>query len=131
MKKIFLFVALLGFITMFISCAVVNEKTLKESGAKLFNQQDLMEFFKVERVATGMTSRGPFKIYYFPDRTQKLEHGGGGDKGKYRIENGQHCSIWKELRNGAEECNRLYRTGENKVVFVNLDGTFRGEMIFK
>ena len=83
MKKTFLFITLLVFVLMLISCAM-NEAKLKESGAKLLSQQDLIEFFKVERIGTGKNNRGSFKIYYFPDRTQKIKWQGGGDEGKYR-----------------------------------------------
>lgn len=133
MKKCFYLSLYLGLVLIFVSCAAVNEKTLKESGAKLLNQQDLMEFFKVERVGTGRTIQGPFKIYYFPDRTQILEHRGGGDQGKYRIGKweGMFCSKWMKIRSGAEKCNRLYRTGENKIVYVNQNGSFDTEMTFK
>ncbi|KKL50043.1 hypothetical protein LCGC14_2309430, partial [marine sediment metagenome] len=110
MKKVFLFVALLGFIAMFISCAAVNEKTLKESGAKLLNQQDLIEFFKVERVGSVKNKQGrSAEVYYFPDGTHTLKWPGGGDEGKYRLENGQFCSKWRDIRGGKEKCFRLYR----------------------
>ncbi len=128
MKKVFLFVALLGFITMFISCAVVNEQTLKESGAKLLNQQDLIEFFKQERAVTWTSKQVSGKSYYFPNGTQEMTWPGGGDKGEYRLENGQFCSKWKEWRGGKEKCLRLYKTGENEYSWVHLDGSFNSAM---
>jgi hypothetical protein len=133
MKKPFLFVALLGFVAMFFSCAAVNEKTLKESGAKFLNQQDLIEFFKVERIGDLRDRQGrTAEIHYFPNGTRKLKYKGGGDEGPYRIEkNGQFCSKWKKLRDGAEKCYRMYRTGENKIVAVNIDGSFNTEVVFK
>ena len=133
MKKTFLFITLLVFVLMLISCAM-NEAKLKESGAKLLSQQDLIEFFKVERIGTGKNKQGKSgKIHYFPDGTQKLKYSGGGDEGKYRVENGQFCSKWKEIRGGSEQCYRIYRTGENKIMFVNLDGSVDGgsAMTFK
>tara|TARA_Y100000031_G_C8104931_1_gene330527 strand:- start:288 stop:683 length:396 start_codon:yes stop_codon:yes gene_type:complete len=130
MKKVFLFVALLGFITMYISCAL-PEKKLQDSGAKLLNQQDLIEFFKEKRVGKGMTSRGSIDIYYFPDRTQKIEHGGGSDEGKYRIDNGQLCVKWKEIRGGAEKCTRMYHIEGNKYESVYLDGSSAASLTFE
>ena len=131
MKKAFLFVALSGFIAMFISCAAVNEKTLKESGAKLLSQQDLIEFYKVERAGTVKTSRGSLKIHYFPDRTQKMTWPGGSDEGTYRIENGEMCVKWKIARDGVEKCTRVYNIEENKYEVVYIDGSHAGSITFE
>jgi len=130
MKKVFLFITLLVFAMVLISCAL-NEKKLQDSGAKLLNQQDLMDLFKVERVGRGKTSRGSFKIFYFPDKTQIITWQGGGDEGKYRIENGEICSKWNTIRDGAEKCARMYHIEGNKYESVYLDGSHAGSMTFE
>ncbi len=134
MKKVFLFVALLGFITMLISCAVVNEQTLKESGAKLLSQQDLIEFFKVERVGTHQIRSFSVTAHYYPNGTADtiVSVEGFSDEGEYRIENGIFCIKWRKIREGKEGCRRLYYTGENKYEWVNPDdGSHILSMTFK
>jgi len=128
MRKVFLFITLLGFVMILISCAM-NETKLKESGAKLLSRQDLMEFFKVERVVSWKHKQVSGKSYYFPNRTQKMKWPNGGDEGEYRItRTAQICSKWKEYRGGKEKCFRLYHNGENEYVWVNPDGSISSSM---
>jgi hypothetical protein len=126
MRKMLLFFALSGFV-LFFGCAF-NEKALQESGAKLFNQQDLIEFFKVERVTEWTEPqyhRWKGTMYYHPNGTIEgtINMVGYGDEGEYRIENGLICSKFTEWEGGKEKCQRFYYNGEKKYVMVNLDGS--------
>ena len=52
----------------------------------------------------------------------------GGDEGEYRIENGQICEKFTEWEGGKENCRRLYYTGENKYLVMNLGGSLARSM---
>ncbi len=130
MKTVFIVITLLLFATALMSCAA-NEKKLQESGAKLLNQQDLIEIFSIKRIASVTFKSGDAVIYYFPDGTQRVAWKGGIDEGKYRIENGQFCSKWKRIRKGKEKCYRVYRSGDNEFTWVKLDGSYDVTVTFK
>jgi hypothetical protein len=121
-------VAVLLFITTLLSCALTEQK-IKDAGAELLSQQELVEFFNQERVVTLSTSSGSAKGYYFPDGTQKIEWPGGGDKGSFKIENGLFCSKWNTKRSGQEACYRIYHTDDKEYVWFNLDGSYDSTMI--
>jgi len=118
------------FVSTFLSCAI-SEINLKETGAKLLGQQELIELFSQDRVATLSSSSGAVEKHYLPDGTQKMIWPGGGDEGRYEIENGQFCSKWKEMRAGEEECYRIYLTEDSEYIWVKLDGSYDSKMIMK
>ena len=128
-KTLSLLTALL-FSTAIYSCAI-NEKNLKDTGAKLLGQQELFEIFKQDRVVSLSTKSGSADGYYFSDGTQEIKWPGGGDVGRYRIKNGQFCSKWNTTYNGKERCYRIYQTKENEYIWVKLDGSFDTKMIMK
>lgn len=126
MKKCFYLSFFFGLVLILFSCATY-EKKLQESGLKLLNQQELIELFKQERVATWKYKQESGKTYYFPNRTQKMTWSIGGgqshhDEGEYRFKKGLFCSKWKETRDGKEKCFKLYHNGENKYVWMTLRG---------
>ena len=128
MKHIFSILMILLFVSILTSCAL-TEKSLKEAGAKLLSQEELVEFFSQDRVVSFSTQSGSAKGYYFSDGAQKIKWQGGGDEGAYRIENGQFCSRWNTARGGKEECYRVYHTEDNEYVFFNLDGSYDSKMV--
>lgn len=130
MKKVFIVITFLLFATALMGCAA-DKKKLQESDAKLLNQQDLIEIFSEKRIASFTFQSGDAVIYYFPDGTQRVAWKGGIDEGKYRIENGQFCSKWKKIRNGKEECYKIYRSGDNEFTWIKLDGSYDSTMTFK
>ena len=116
------------FVSTLTSCAL-TEKSLKEKGAKLLGQQELVEFFSQDRVVNFSTQSGSAKGYYFSDGSQKIEWPGGGDRGNYKIVNGQFCSSWKSARGGKEECYRIYHTENNEYVWFKIDGSYDSKMV--
>lgn len=118
------------FLSTLLSCAI-SEKNLKDAGAKLLGQQELIAVFSQDLVVSLSTKSGSADGYYFPDGTQKIKWPGGGDVGRYRIENGQFCSKWDATNNGKEGCYRIYQTKDNEYVWVKLDGSFDTTMIMK
>lgn len=128
MKKAMTLLTVSLFVLTVLSCAI-SEKTLKESGAAVLNQQQLMELFSQERVVKLSSRSGSVNGYYFPDGTQKMLWPGGGDEGRYEINNGQFCSKWKATRSGKEECYRIYHTEGHEYIWVKLDGSYDSKMV--
>ena len=128
MKKFFSLLMILLFVSTLTSCAL-TEESLKEAGAKLLGQEELVDFFSQDRVVTFSTQSGSAKGYYFSDGIQKIKWQGGGDEGTYKIENGQFCSRWNATRGGKEECYRIYHTEDNEYVWFKLDGSYDSKMV--
>ena len=128
MKNILTVMMLTFFVFTILSCAI-SEKNLKESGAELLSQQELIEIFSQNRVVSLSSGSGPVEGHYFADGTQKMSWPGGVDIGKYEIRNGQFCSKWNVTRAGIEECYRIYNTKSNEYIWVKLDGSFDSKMV--
>jgi len=116
--------------SMLLNCAT-NEINLKETGAKLLSQQELIDFFSQDRVVTLSSKSDSVEGYYSPDGSQKMKWPGGGDEGRYEIVNGQFCSKWKATRSGKEECYRIYHIEDYEYVWVKLDGSYDSKMVIK
>ena len=126
-KQLSIFMVVL-FVSAIIGCAL-TEKSLKEEGAKLLDQQELVEIFSQDRIVTFSTGSGSAKGYYYPDGTQKITWQGGGDEGEYRIENGHFCSKWNATRSGKEACYRIYLTDDDQYIWFKLDGSYDSKMV--
>ena len=121
-------IMLMFFVSTLFGCAI-NEKNLKETGAELLSQQELVEIFSQNRVVNLSSGSGSVEGHYFTDGTQKITWPGGLDMGKYEIRNGQFCSKWTVTRAGKEECYRIYYTEGDEYIWVKLDGSFDSKMI--
>jgi hypothetical protein len=141
MKKVIILLTFLLFICTLMNCATDDkklqdsnakyEKKLQDSNAKLLTQEDLIELFSKDRVVEFLTARGSAEGHYSPNGIQKIKWSGGADEGRYRIENGQFCSKWKAIREGKEQCHRIYHTNDDEYVWVKLDGSYDSTMVFK
>ena len=52
----------------------------------------------------------------------------GAVHGRMRFTDTGYCSRFEGVRNGAEDCYRLYRTGPNEFTVVREDGTPSGKI---
>lgn len=102
-----------------------------EPEGTLMTNSDLATLFSQPGQAEFANSRGISVVSYAPDGTQTLKKGSFSDVGTYRIDGNQLCSKWKKIRNGAEECSTLYRTGAKEYRVASQTGGKGGVLTFQ
>jgi hypothetical protein len=100
----------IGLAAALAGCAT-TEATMSEKGVKPLDQKALQETFATRPSAfTWSNERGlSGTVSYRPDGTLSASWAQGSDSGTYRITpEGQLCTRWKQIRGGAESCDRVY-----------------------
>ena len=73
----------------------------------------------------GSTSKGtPYWLYRNPDGSQALETDSGfTDEGNWWVtDDGKMCSKWEKIRDGAENCGKVYRVSKDRYRTTSADG---------
>ncbi len=111
-------------------CVTAKQKML-DSGIKPLNNQELKILFSEPTNVSFSGGKGNASINHFPDGTQKITHGGGSDEGVWRISNGEICGKWKNIRQGSENCNTMFKVEDNKYKLISKEGSVLGTLTFK
>lgn len=100
------------------------EKMAQDKGHVPLTQAELEQMHAQTRTVSWTNPAGRSgTATYEPDGTASVTWAGGTDTGQWRISDGRFCSQWKTLRNGAENCTRTYKVGDNEYRAYNPDGT--------
>ncbi len=113
---------------LFISGCVTAKQKRLESGLKSLGNTELESLFSKEFKAKFLSYKYDTTSYlhYFPDGVQKIETPKFDDKGVYQLVNGEHCSQWEIIRQGAEKCTTWFKIEDNKYEVFNPDGSKNG-----
>ena len=113
-------------------CVTAKQKKL-DLGIKPLNNQELTTLFsKNLDVSFHSYTRGnTISLRYYPDGSQKLESSQISDEGTYTIVNGEQCSRWNTIRNGAELCATFFAIGDNKYESFDRKGSKIGTLTVK
>jgi hypothetical protein len=130
MRKHMGVMVVIGVILASYGCSF-HELQLKAAGATILDQSDLEQLFYADRTVQFEIPGGLATVKYYPDGRQEIGWDKGQDTGQFRIDNGQFCSTWKRLRNGAESCSKVYRVSEVKYEFISNDGDLAATMYLK
>ena len=113
-------------------CVTAKQKKL-DLGISPMTDQELNSFFSKPIDASYYSSKrnNTIALQYSPDGSQKLISSNFSDEGTYTIINGEQCSKWKVIRNGAEKCTTWFDIGDNKYETFNRDGSKNGTLTVK
>lgn len=126
MKNHMPFIIAVGVVLALNGCS--HEQQLLMSGAKILNHAELEQLFYTSRMVKFSSLNGSATVKYYPDGLQEIEWDNGKDTGRFRIEDGEFCSTWKNLRKGAESCLKAYKVSENGYELIDSDGALAATM---
>ncbi len=113
-------------------CISAKQKKL-DLGIKPMNDQELKALFSKPMNASFYSNKrnNTISLQYYPGGSQKLIASTFSDEGTYIIVNGEQCSKWKVIRNGAELCTTWFDIGGNKYETFNRNGSKSGTLTLK
>lgn len=107
------------------------EKRMQDQGYAPLTQTELEQMHARTRTMSWSNPAGSSgTVSYEADGAAEVNWSGGTDTGRWRIDEGQFCIQWQTIRNGVENCTRLYRAGDNEYRVYNMDGTLNSTVTF-
>ena len=111
-------------------CAT-TEKSLTEKGMKPLSEAELKALYSGTRKvkwtnAQNRSGTGEFRA----DGAASVDWGTGSAQGKYRIVDNTLCSQFEGVRGGAENCFRIYKTGDNEYKQYFTNGEYNAVVSF-
>lgn len=113
-------------------CVTAKQKKI-DLGINPMSDTELKTFFSkpVDASFHSSTRNNTITLKYYPDGSQKLISPRITDEGTYTIKNGEQCSKWKVIRNGAEKCTTWFDIGDNKYETFERNGSKNGTLTVK
>jgi hypothetical protein len=125
------FGAVLAAAFMALGGCATTEQSLRERRLSPLTQSELEALYARTRTIRGTRADGlAVTGTYTQDGVAKLDWGRGADEGSWRITEGKFCTKYQVIRDGAERCFTIYKTGENEYKSFFPDGTFNGTASF-
>ncbi len=120
-----------GLFLLLTGCVTAKQKKL-EAGFKPLSNHELQTLFSKNNDATFVSNKNGMvtSMTYFKDGRQKFSNSKLSDEGNWRIVGDTVCSVWKELRQGAEECTTFFQSADNKFEVYKKTGTLYGVLTF-
>lgn len=114
----------LALLALAAGCAA-TEGALKEKGANALSGAEIRATFASAGTVKWVNARqnSGTSVFTEPDRWD-VTWSTGSDKGTIRFTSDGYCSKYATLRNGQEECYRVYRTGEKELTVFKTDGAY-------
>jgi len=105
-------------------CAT-TEKSLTEKGMKPLSEAELKAMYSRTRTAKWTNAQNTSgTVEYGADGTSSVTWGAGSAQGKYRIVGNTFCTQYEGVRGGAENCVRIYKTGDNEYKSYHANGDY-------
>lgn len=112
-----------GFAVTLVGCGTAEMKAQEQGYAPLSQAELEQANMRTRTIAWSSPVGSSGTATYEPDGSARVSWQNGQDEGRWRIVDGRFCSQWKTIRNGAENCTRSYKVGENEYRAYNADGT--------
>lgn len=130
MKTTSIAASTIGLAILLSGCGTA-EKMAQDKGYEPTSQAQMEESYSRTRTIAWRNPAGRSgTATYHPDGTAQVAWEGGADEGTWRIADGRFCLKWKTIRNGAENCTRSYKVGENEYQVFNADGTLNATVSY-
>jgi hypothetical protein len=102
-----------------------------QTGRRMLRQPELERLFLADRRVEFMSPEGSAVVTYSVSGEQRIEWAGGTDTGTVVIRDDHFCSRWKSLRNGVENCTRVYRVTDVEYELTDDNGAYAATMRVK
>lgn len=113
-----------------IACTL-PQPHVPQGGRRMLRQPELERLFLADRRVEFVSPEGSAVVTYSGSGEQRIEWAGGTDTGTVVIRDDHFCSRWKTLRNGAENCTRVYRITDVEYELTDDNGAYAATMRVK
>ena len=105
-----------------------SETDIRQSGGQLMSGADVRSILTRARYIWEGAGGASGNAITTPDGRIRVIWDSGAVNGRIRFTDTGYCSRFERVRNGAEDCYRLYRTGPGLYEVFRLDGTRSGRI---
>jgi len=121
---------ILGMLPALAGCAMPGAREA-QPGRRMLWQSQLEQLFQADRTVEFESPDGSAVVTYSRSGEQTIVWVNGRDTGTFEIRNDHFCSRWKTLRNGAENCTRVFKISATEYELVGDDGSYAATMRVK
>lgn len=108
-----------------IAGCATTEKSLMEQGLKPLGDGEVKAMHSRTRTARWTNAQSTSgTVEYRADGTTSVNWGTGSAEGRYRIVANTFCTQYEGVRGGAENCVRIYKTGDNEYKSYRTNGDY-------
>ena len=119
-------------VALLVAGCAVSEKSLVEKGATPLSGAQIQQLNSPGAVANWRNQEGRSgTVAYLAEGKVEIKSGTFSDVGSLRYTENGVCSKYTTVRNGAETCFKMYKTGPNSYATVNQNGEVESTSVFK